>query len=236
MLRPAIAWLCLAAAACGSSADDADLGQTPRDAVTDDREDTDTGVDEDDTGDAALEPTYWSLQGSVVVQDGLPRVEDGALRITFHDGAGSPWSPEDSDVSGCTVVPTLAEAADDGLIEDTALIAWWRIAAESSDEEACPWEVPRPRAGDGDAEVELLLGLGSQDARLGGFMDAAGLDPDLPLYGAYILQPSARGDLLFSFGVGGTQAHFSGADTVVDGPPLPDGVYDLRTVALLPLP
>lgn len=216
--------------ACGGALDD---GLSPNDASwdSDNTENTDT-----DPVSAYAGPTYWGLGGELAVTGGAVDAAVSAVTATFYDDRGQPWISEDLEGPAC--MPQILDAVDGPEVaeDDAQLSGWWRLALETEVDTPCPWTIPTPDAA-GDTELEqVIVGFGALDPRLAASMAAADLDPDLPVYGLYSLQPGPDGDRVFVFGVAGTQAMFAGTDTPVDEPPPADGAYALQTLLLLPVP
>ncbi len=227
-MRLTWSWMALAALVACSPGDAAidRSGDEPADADTD-------GSGEDDTADPdAVGPAFWSVRGVVLVRDGAADVASTSFDVTFHDPSGAPWS--DGDTATCAF---LAAAVADGppRADDAApLASWWRWTLIDA-EDPCPFVVPRfDRLGAPDG-AEIALGFGPLTPSLQAPMAAVGLDPDLPVYGVVGRAPTATGSVEVAFGVAGTEAQFEGDGAVQLEPPLADGTYLVRTLALLPM-
>lgn len=210
------------------SADDTDSADNPMD----NNEDT----DETDPETTYSGPSFWSLNGSLNLVDGLPSLEGSSLQVAFFDSRGQPWQEDETDVWTCDV--SLVEAIDGPLdaADGETLFGWWQVTVDAPEEAPCPWSIPTPEAV-GDTELsQVIIGFGDFDARLQPSMQAAGLDAELDVYGLYTLHPGASGDTVYVFGVAGTEGQFAGEDASVSAPPLPAGRYDLQTLVLLPVP
>lgn len=225
-----LAILSLAAVACSeASYRNAETFEPDADA---DPDDSDADVRD------MVEPAFWSLDGQLTVVDGQIAIDESLLVTAFQDGSGALYQDEDGSSSSCElqVVEAVQGPAFD---EDTdALIGWWQLTVEPAEgvEVPCTRAPPIPELV-GDTEgVQLLVGIGPLDPRLEPTVEASGLSPDLPLYGLYVLHPSASGDVLYVMGLAGTEDQFSGDGAVVDEAPAPDGAYTLQTLLLMPIP
>lgn len=227
-MRRTWSWMALAAlVAC--SPGDADVGRSgdePADADTD-------GTGEDDTAEPEeVGPAFWSVRGEVAVRDGLADVESTSFDLMFHDPTGAPWSGAEG--ATCSFLAAAVTEGPPRAEDAVPLASWWRWTLVEADD-PCPFVVPpldRLGAPDGP---EIALGFGPLNPALQAPMAAVGLDPDLPLYGLVGRAPTATGSVEVAFGVAGTEAQFAGDGAIQLEPPLPDGIYLLRTVALLPM-
>lgn len=200
----------------------------------------DTSRDSDD--EAPPEPAqYWSLDGTLVVADGALDVDASAFYVDLWlDGSSvcGATPPADTGLDTDTavdsgdgdVIPTEPDvdfAGTQAPPSDLALLAWWDLTLS---EGASPCDQPLPASAVG-------LGLGPMDARLYPALENAGYqDPaaaGASLYSAYLRV--GAGDV-WVFGVAGTAEQYAGTAPVVDAGPLPDGVYTLRSLYLLPMP
>ena len=164
----------------------------------------------DETGFPSL-PASYTIEATLVIADGVPSPK-GAVLSAIIVG--------DDDVSVICTVPldptglTVTEAPD------ADLGAWWSLDV-TPDEHPCATLPPTLGLGIGVMAPDVL-------ARLG----AVGLDPYASsLFGAYIADASGA---LYVYGWAGTEADATGDDLAAL--PLPDGVYGLHPLYLLPLP
>lgn len=236
MLRRAPTWLLIAAlgvVGCGPgggvrSADDTDAADPAVD-------------DTDESGDTDQLPEYegphfWGLDGVITLADGKPTLDMSSLQASFYDREGKPWQAVDEDPYRCDLQVIESVLGPDESLDGEPLLGWWQMTVDAPTDAPCPWTVPSPDTV-GDTELaQVVVGLGPFDGRLLPQLEAAGLDPALDLYGLYVLHPAADGDVVYIFGVAGTDAQFAGSETTVDGPPLPPGAYRLQSLVLLPIP
>ena len=221
--------LALALAALGgcSPASDSDFDDREA-AVPESDNGADTDGDEDGSDDAV---TYWSLDGDLVMAQGELDLELSALTVMAHDASGAPLE----DAAPCTLLIDQALEGPPRGDQAPPLVAWWTLTLVDAGEQPCGWTIPRAEALLDQELDAIALGIGDVSPVLSGPMAAAGLDPDLQVYGLTALIPTGRGDSEAAFGLTGTAAQFAGVEGRVSSPPLPDGAYSLRTLVLLPL-
>ncbi len=218
MLRIAATWtLPLLLAGCAGiplSAQDADIPDTP-----------DTGFpatdpEEAPPTDGLPEPSWFTVEGILLVEEGEAHLEGSSLEITFQAAPEESGSEEVPPVA-CT--PEVLTLEPDAAPEEGDLLGWWAL---TSDTTSCPYPLPEP----------LYLGIGPLDPQLHAAMALAELEVDgSTLYGLYTRFGAAEAPL-WVFGLAGTQGHFDGAVEPVADPPLEDGPYLLTTLHLLPIP
>lgn len=196
--------------------------------------DADSGTPDDDDLDGER-PSYWAVGGTLMVANGVVVADGSDLNVRFFDEGAAPWSIEGSATCGfqvAEVVPGPEREPD-----APELAAWWTLALRDSDEgQPCSWALPVIEATGGVDTPTLVLGFGPVTAALGPPMLAAGLDPDLPVYGLYGLLPNGRGEAEYVYGVAGTDDQLAGDAPPPDLSAAEDGAYRVRTLALLPLP
>lgn len=164
----------------------------------------------EDTGPDTL-PASYTVEASLVIQEGVAVTEGAAVSalVIGDDGA--------------TVLCTVPlEAA--GVVVDEApdpdIGAWWAVEVEPVDSSCAP--LPRT----------LHLGIGVMAPDVLAQLGAVGMDAyAASLFGAYI---AGEDGTVYVYGWAGTEADASGDDPAAL--PLPDGVYGLHPLYLLPLP
>lgn len=215
-----------------------------------DRGDLDTDADRgfedpdrDTSGDTDLPelddtPSFWRVDGQLTLQDGAVVAAESSITVAFTDGQGRTWPDAEGVTSTCTFEVTESlEGPEDGL-DGEPLLGWWQLGLQdaSGEDTPCAWTTPMPQAALDTQQLPLVVGVGEFDSRLISAMEAAGYSPSLDVYGLYLLHPSPDGDVLYIFGIAGTQDQLAGGDSTVSTPPLPNGVYTLETLVLLPVP
>lgn len=221
----------LVACAAGDN-DDADFGAAEELGDTDMAED-DADPDRDD---APVGPAWWRIDGTLDIVDGAVATDGSSLQVRFLGESGSAWVLNGEPTAACSLRVVESVPGPPELAEAEGLFGWWQLAVETAEDAPCPWTIPTPDAV-GDSELsQLILGLGPADPRLGAAMDAAGVPEAADVYGLYALHPGPEGDVVYVHGIAGTQANLDGAEPVVEDAPVPDGVYEIQTLVLLPIP
>ncbi|MFN7143837.1 MAG: hypothetical protein ACK4YP_08690 [Myxococcota bacterium] len=181
---------------------------------------SDTG-DPSDAGDTAVDsdtgvglrtfPAWFVIRADLAVEDGLPSGEGASVTIDVVDA--------DLIRTDCVVplVPEGITAMDAPNGDDGSL--WWQIPVTPADE-ACADLPPTLRVGVGAMHPDVRARLGSVG------QDAVAES----LYAAYMVY---AGDVA-AFGYAGTAADLLGDD--VAALPVPDGLYRLAPLYLVPLP
>ncbi len=171
------------------------------------------GVDSGDDADTADElpvAAWYSLEGAVVIREGLPVTDELRLHFLLADAALHPWTCADMELSSLQV-------AEPPTSEDVELYAWWTLTVPT---DASCRETGLPRElgfGIGELSPEVRARLGTVDLE-----DAADR-----LYGAWLV---ADGGEPFPFG------YAEGAMVeAADGPP-PDDTYALEPLLVVELP
>ncbi len=161
------------------------------------------------------EPTYYSLDGIVEIEDGLAvRAASSIVMSVWYDGDG----------------PACSDLTDIGLLDDAdratldvELLTWWDVTVSLPAGATC--------SGLG-APTDFQLGIGPYDTRLDPTLVALELPTDT-LYGLYLRHTPSHA--LYIFGVAGTSEQFSGVGAPVLQPPLDDGSYEFVALHLIPL-
>lgn len=176
----------------------------------------DTGMTASDPSDddvastdtaVAPEPVWWGLDGALAVVAGEVDPTSSSLTVSL-------LAADLSTVCTTTRALLAAEVLDPA---PDGLHALWSMVLDVGD--GCDDPVPET----------FELGLGPYDRQLDPALAPTGLDGDA-LFGLYLRRP---GEPLFVFGIGGTPAQLDG--TVPEVPPLPDGLYTLDGLHVLPL-
>ena len=185
--------------------------------TADDSEGTD--VDESDT------PVYWSLSGSLSIENGEVMVAESSLDLTF-------WNSEDTQ---CTYAVTLNNAIQAfNLRPDPNLYGWWGLEFSYPGSQIdCPWTL-KGIQGDTDAISTLYLGIGPFDSRLEGALSASGVDPNNSSTHALFLKAPQDTESLLVFGVAGTEAQYTQPDGFEASNPLQSETYRLTALYLFP--
>lgn len=204
----------IAIASLPSACAEHDMSDYANDTSVDDTDDTSVDLDSGDLYEDVT-ATYWSL--------------DGVVQIDAEGGLIAAGSSLDLEYRGpdlevlCAVTAQVVTAESLFFPLDVELVAWWELTLDAGEHE-CEWA---------DGHDALRVGLGTLDPRLQEAMEAHDLDPAATsLYGLYT-QASAGADV-FVFGVGGTTEHYAGTSDTTTTPPLPEGVYTLQGLHLLP--
>jgi len=200
--------------ACSSSSFEADSNTgAAADSANMDAQDTDESDTSTGPVNQAEAGVYWSVTGTVNFVDGEVVDLVSSLTITVLDSAR---------VELCGFTAGAPVPAPDWTTDEVELIGWWQMELSSGVAE-CRWQVPSL----------ATVGLGPVDPGLQPALAASALS-DVDVYGLYVQTSDA--DPVYVFGVAGTTEHLSGAAQTVDLAPLPDGLYELRPLHLLPLP
>lgn len=202
-----VALLLLAGLACSADsklADNATVG-APDTGLPGTNTTTDSGL-----STTTNQPVFFAVDGILTVTNDDVDLGQSTVSMDYRNAAG--------DSIDCTEVRTLSTATllvnDD---PDLPLFGWWDVTFEASVD--CPYG---PDA--------LTLGIGAWDNEL----DAAAAAKNLigsELYTLYARQSPTSP--VFSFGAAGTSEQFNGTTPPATEAPLPDGVYQLRTLFLL---
>lgn len=181
------------------------------------------------TDNFQVEPSWWSLSGSLTVNNGVVGKSDAALTLVFSgesDGATVPV---------CEATPTLLGVTPAAPFDpDVVFAQWWTIEMSVPNPLGC---VPSTFATESSGPLSFGLGIGPVDPLLGPALDAAGYpwDPwSTALRGLYF--QTTPDDPLYVFGITGTATQLSSSTpTPVEQGALPDGTYHLRSLYLIPL-
>ncbi|NCG18170.1 MAG: hypothetical protein GWP91_04050 [Rhodobacterales bacterium] len=175
---------------------------------------TESGTDVATSGQAA----FFSVDGTLSILNGDVEAANSLINIGLWNAnaeqlCASTTSSDTSvsNVLGGTTLPT----------EDPALPLWslWSLSLQL---DLCD---TAPRTFD--------LGIGVYDPLLNPAVDSMGLSGE-NVYGLYLSMPND--DETYVFGLAGTSDQFSGAVPPATEGPLPDGVYLLDGIYLIPVP
>ena len=189
-----------------------ELGSAP--LTTDTATITETATDAATSGQAA----FFSVDGTLSVLNGDVEAANSLIKIGLWNAnaeqlCASTTSSDTSvsNVLGGTTLPT----------DDPALPLWslWSLSLQL---DLCD---TAPRTFD--------LGIGVYDPLLNPAVDSMGLSGE-NVYGLYLSMPND--DDTYVFGLAGTSDQFSGAVPPATEGPLPDGVYLLDGIHLIPVP
>ncbi len=173
-------------------------------------------VDSNDTESGIERATWFSLGGTLDLGDGGDRADGAELSVHFF--------PEDVtslDLALCSssvVEPELVVAPSPD--PDVEMAVWWEFPAPSLPD--CP-SAAWPEG--------LAMGIGPYDPLLDPAAARLGLDTSA-LNGLYA--QVGVGGPLYIFGLVGTASQFDASGEAVVAP-LPDGLYELLTLHLLPI-
>jgi len=194
---------------------------------------SDTAAGVDSATPTVMAPAWFALDGTLQITAGAPVATGSTLRVTFHaaEDAPAPTTADTASTSAdtaavptlpCTLTPTITAIAPEDAPNPAVSLGWWSLTLTANDDPTCPWILP----------PDLHLGIGVLDPALQAAMDLAGLQVDGSdldgLYVQYGAQP------LWVFGVAGTDEQFANTTAPPDAPPLPDGLYTLQGLHLLP--
>jgi len=172
---------------------------------------------DDDMG-AAIEADLMSLDGTVIVNEGLIDLGLSELEITLFAGS-EPL---------CTGMLVLDESEPVELdSDDVDASSAWELEVSAGAEALDACALP--------PTLSLTLGAVPYDAALAPAAESAGFEDSAgSVYGAVAqLAPS---EPVYLFGLLGTDAQFDGDVAADPAAPLEDGAYSLETLYLLPLP
>ena len=124
----------------------------------------------------------------------------------------------------CAADHALDAAAQEVGDFDVDLFGWWQVTTPSSIDCAAA-QYPAP--------LSFKIGIGPYDPLLDPAAFTAGID-GASVYGLYLQLDEPERPLLV-FGLAGTPENYAGIEVPVGAAPLPDGVYSLQTLHLLPL-
>ena len=181
--------------------------------------DGDTGFQPADTAsDESPEPVWWSIDGQVPVQGANPVVEGASLTFSVYPAEGR----EGGNLCA-TQVPAVSVAAEPA--PEAAVYAWWLLDLGIGDGACDALGVAFPGS--------LHIGVGELDPNIVAVLGDAGYsDLEANLYGAYVsIEPDGE---LWVYGVAGTADNYGG-EAPSDALPIPDGVWEIRGIYLLPL-
>ncbi len=219
--------LLISLTACSDFAlDGGGLPPGPEDDETTDPDNS--GPDAEDPS-VEVEPAWVALGGTMRVTSGIPVVETSELWIEYRDTTNSPYDAEALSDETSPPLPCVARLPVLSFVElappsAAVSLAWWALTLDEPDANSCPWAPP------GD----LHLGVGVLDPALAPALALAELgDAASPLYGLYV-RVDGDANPVWVFGVVGTSAQYDGTATPAEAPPLPDGLYTLTTLHLLP--
>lgn len=164
----------------------------------------------DETGFPAV-PASYTIEATLVIADGVAITKGASVSaLVVGDDGTSVLCTVPLDQAGLTV--------DDP--PDADLGAWWRL-------DVTPGEHPCATL-----PATLGIGIGVMAPDVLAQLGAVGMDAyAASLFGAYIEDASGN---LYVYGWAGTEADATGDDAAAL--PLPDGVYGLHPLYLLPLP
>lgn len=176
----------------------------------------------DDTGDwDQADPVWWSLAGTVLVEDALPILGDTSFRITMIDESADPENPicqASYDEMALTVLDS----------PDPSIFHWWAATlGEPTYSDCSPHLLTRVPA-------TIELGIGSLHPDIAALLEPAGYaEVEAYLYGAYLRTEGVQ--TIWTYGVAATAAGFDAEQLPVDEGPLPDGTYSVVPIYLLPV-
>lgn len=170
--------------------------------------------DDDVDGGNSAPPAWLGLSGELEITSGLPTAAGSVLDLSWHAADGTPLCER------AVAVLAVELAAPP---EELALTAWWDLTLDPTPDRDCPHALPSA----------LDLGFAAYDDELAPAADAAGwASVESSLYAVFA---RVNGGAAFVFGVAGTEAQFEGElDAVLDGG-VPDGLYAVDGLYLLPL-
>ena len=178
---------------------------------------TSTYVDTSTPSSQTAGATHYAIQGTLQTADDDVDLASSVLTFEFNN----PQSELDVTGPMCASNHTLLEALPQAQDPESNLVAWWQLTLDQSED--CPDYV---------SPETFKLGIGPYDPLLDPAAASAGIDGQ-NVYGLY-LQLDEDTPLLV-FGVSGTSDNFSGLVAPSAEAPLPDGLYSLHTLYLLPL-
>ncbi len=155
---------------------------------------------------ASPTPTWWAIDGTWSVVDGLPEPERSELTVTAYDAYLTILCS--SPVAGFAA---FSEASPDSSVPADP---WWRLTPH--DDSGCP------------LPYDLVFALGVLDPALYPALDEVSLASS-PVDGLYVAGP----DAVWSAGFAGTADQLAGTGEASEVP-VGDGEWTLSTVVLLP--
>jgi hypothetical protein len=212
---PFSVWLitmCWIASACAdlSFENDAEsaMDDMDTDAPADISEDTaqDTGFSE--------EALYFSIDGTILIEDSLLVLEETELSIGF-------WTAKPELLCEQSLIASVATAYED--LPPEQFFSGWTLEYDPS--QLCK----------NTSDIPIGLGIGVMSDALNPVLDFESLDGS-HLYGLYYIETTKTQTSTFVFGVAGTNQHYEGGESPVLAGPLPDGTYTLLGLHLLPMP
>ena len=183
----------------------------------------DTGMLDDTSVDAPGDEASWlALSGTWTIAAGALSTEESSLLFTLYDTKLAMQCSDTSQITATTewIPPT----------EELTLVAGYTFELgpfDSSD--TCVSDPP----------ALLAIGVGALDEQLTPAMTQAGIDPlNASLYGLYVRLAWSEDEIdtapTWVYGVAGTTDQYEGAAEAASESPLPDGVYELQPLHLLP--
>jgi len=168
-------------------------------------------------------PVWWTLSAAILIEEGAPAQGDASVSIALLAEEG------EADASLCTATWTSP-----GMVvldvPDPLLFHWWQLVLDGVPEGNCGAQLQRFLPDGGE------LGIGALHPDVAAVLEPAGYDGlSGYLYGAYLRPAQARDDVIWAFGVAGTEASYLAEELPVSQAPLPNGTYRIEPIYLLPL-
>lgn len=176
---------------------------------------------DDDTGDEdQLDPTWWSLAVTSLMEEGSPVQGDTSLVISLIDESADPGSP----ICQATYDQPALTVLD---VPDPSIYHWWQVELGEPTTDCSTHQLTW-------IPLLLELGVGSLHPDIAALLEPSGYAEVEPyLYGAYLR--SGKSQTIWTYGIAATAAGFAGDQAPVSEPPIPDGTYSLVPIYLLPL-
>ncbi len=175
-------------------------------------------IDSMDTA-VEIEPTYWTLHASLDLVDGAIQLESSQV-VRAIEG-------QQTDIESNTFCEVTSSLASAQLLEppDETIFYWWSIQLGDDDSGCDAVAVTIPTL--------EYLGIGQLHEEIRAILGTTGYaSVGDSLYGAYLAMDD---ESVWTFGIAATDDGFQGLTSAVQKPPLPDGLYFVESLYVLPL-
>jgi len=176
---------------------------------------------DDDTDDGdQTDPSWWSLNATILMEDGLSVQSDTTVVISLIDDTADPASP---------ICQASYEQVEFAVLDspDASIYHWWQAALSEPVTDCSAHRLTWIPA-------DIELGIGALHPDIAALLEPAGhADIEPYLYGAYVR--SGQEDTIWTYGISATAAGWDSEQLPVSEGPVPNGTYSLVPIYLLPL-
>jgi len=176
--------------------------------------------DDDTDGEDQIDPSWWSLAATILMEDGSSVQSDTTVVISLIDDTADPANPI------CQASYDQVELAVLDL-PDANIYHWWQATLGDPVTDCSTHRLTWIPA-------DIQLGIGALHPDIAALLEPAGhADVESYLYGAYVR--SGQDDTIWTYGISATAAGWDGEQLPVGEGPVPNGTYSLVPIYLLPL-